>query len=136
MTKSGKHCGKRRNCTFRAISSFVTMFSKSRLLQRRQKASTLGKGLNMSNLPTWNVFALTTSNQLYCMIFYNNMCNCLYFHQDLPDQLPILGLKTYTNLTVYFSLHVMFYPVRPVRGVNLGSNHHSLILTQNYHSLT
>ena len=45
MTKSGKHCGKRRNCTFSAISSFVTMFSKSRLLQRRQKASIWGKGL-------------------------------------------------------------------------------------------
>ena len=28
MTQSGKHCGKRRNCTFCAISSFVTMFSK------------------------------------------------------------------------------------------------------------
>ena len=39
MRKSGKHCVKRRNCTFCAISSFVTMFSKSRLLQRRQKAS-------------------------------------------------------------------------------------------------
>ena len=45
MTKSGKYCGKRRNCTFWAISSFVTMFSKSRLLQRRQKASIWGKGL-------------------------------------------------------------------------------------------
>ena len=45
MTKSGKHCGKRRNCTFCAISSFVTMFSKSHLLQRRQKASICGKGL-------------------------------------------------------------------------------------------
>ena len=29
MTKSGKHCGKRRNCTFCAISSFVTMFSEA-----------------------------------------------------------------------------------------------------------
>ena len=28
MTKSGKHGGKWRNCTFCAISSFVTMFSK------------------------------------------------------------------------------------------------------------
>ena len=37
MTKSGKHCGKRRNCTSCAIFSFVTMFSKSCLLQRRQK---------------------------------------------------------------------------------------------------
>ena len=44
MTKSGKHCGKRKNCMF-AISSFVAMFSKSCLLQRRQKASIWGKGL-------------------------------------------------------------------------------------------
>ena len=28
MTKSWKHCGKRRNCLFWAISSFVTMFYK------------------------------------------------------------------------------------------------------------
>ena len=46
MTKSGKHCVKRRNCMFCAISSFVTMFSKSCLLQRRPKASIWGKGLN------------------------------------------------------------------------------------------
>ena len=45
VTKSGKHCGKRRNCLFWAIYSFVTMFSKSRLLQRCQKASIWGKGL-------------------------------------------------------------------------------------------
>ena len=45
MTKSGKHCDKKRNYTFCATSSFVTMFSKSCLLQRRQKASICGKGL-------------------------------------------------------------------------------------------
>ena len=28
MIQSGKHCGKRRNCSFWAISSFVTMFFK------------------------------------------------------------------------------------------------------------
>ena len=44
MTKSGKHCGKRRNCLFGTISSFATMFSKSCLLQR-QKGSIWGKGL-------------------------------------------------------------------------------------------
>ena len=45
MTKSGKHCGKRRNCLSWAISSFVTMFSKSCLLQGRQKVSIWRKGL-------------------------------------------------------------------------------------------
>ena len=34
---SWNHGDKRRNCFFWAISSFVAMFSKSRLLQRRQK---------------------------------------------------------------------------------------------------
>ena len=48
MTKSGKHCIKRRNCSFWAISSLVTMFSKSCLMQRRQKASIWGKGLKES----------------------------------------------------------------------------------------
>ena len=43
FSKSGKHCGKRRNCSFLAISTFVIMFSKSRLLQRRQKAKTVKK---------------------------------------------------------------------------------------------
>ena len=47
MTKSGNVCDKRRNCTFCAISSFVIMFSKSRLLQRRQKASIWAKGLTL-----------------------------------------------------------------------------------------
>ena len=28
MTKSGKHCGKRGNCTFLAISPFVSVFKK------------------------------------------------------------------------------------------------------------
>ena len=44
MTKSGKHCGKRKKMLVLAISSFVTMFSKSRLLHRRQKAFIWGKG--------------------------------------------------------------------------------------------
>ena len=52
MTKSGKHCGKRRNCLFLNISSFVTLFSKSFLLQRSQKVSIWGKGLNSLNVWT------------------------------------------------------------------------------------
>ena len=45
MLKSGKHCGKRRNCSKRAISSFVTMFLK-------KKASIWGKGLNLFHIET------------------------------------------------------------------------------------
>ena len=47
MTKIGKHCGQRSNCSFWAVSSFVTMFPKSRLLQRRPKASKWGKGVKI-----------------------------------------------------------------------------------------
>ena len=61
--KEGKHCGKRRNCLFWAISSFVSMLSKSRLLQRHQKASIWGKGLTLywnltSNFPNISILAL------------------------------------------------------------------------------
>ena len=49
MTKSGKHFDKSRNCSFWAISSFVTMFSKSRLLRRRQKAFIWEKWLTLSH---------------------------------------------------------------------------------------
>ena len=45
MTKKGKHCGKRKDCTF----------SKSCLLQRRRKASICGKGLSIFSLPMQEV---------------------------------------------------------------------------------
>ena len=44
---------KGRNCLLRALSSFVTMFSKSLLLQRRQTASVCGKGLRPSQQMTY-----------------------------------------------------------------------------------
>ena len=61
MTESGKHCGKRRNCSFWAISSFVTVFSKSRLLQRRQKASIWGKGSIVWAISPFATIVSTTS---------------------------------------------------------------------------
>ena len=42
MTKTGKHWGKRRICSFWSFFSFISMFSKSHLLQRCQKASIWG----------------------------------------------------------------------------------------------
>ena len=66
MTKSGKHYGKRRNCTFCAISSFETMFSKRCLLQRRQKVSIWGKGLNHLINNTTNV-TLRWKIQHFCI---------------------------------------------------------------------
>ena len=72
MTKSGKHCGKRRNCTFCAISSFVTMFSKSRLLHRRQKASIWGKGLRRCNRLILNMFSFYNENVRFKIMFYSN----------------------------------------------------------------
>ena len=82
MTKSGKHCGKRWNCTFCAISSFVTMFSKSRLLQRCQKASIWGKGLkhcvqdDQQSLNIKKILKWQPSNMLaQCQIKLNSQ-NC------------------------------------------------------------
>ena len=60
MTKSRKHCVKRRNYSFWAISSFVTIFSKSRPLQRRQKASIWGKGLK-SVLKLYSEFSICST---------------------------------------------------------------------------
>ena len=41
----GKHCGKRRNCSLRAISPFTTVFSKDLYLQTRKNQGLFGKGL-------------------------------------------------------------------------------------------
>ena len=65
MTKGGKHCVKRRNYSFWAISSFVTMFSKIRLLQRRRKASIWG----------------FSSTALYITLFQCNYEQFLHFPQ-------------------------------------------------------
>ena len=78
-------CGKRRNCTFFAISSFVTMFSKSRLLQRRQKATIWGKGLKSLCMviymyPVLNICSVTSGHfldkvttQYYRFIYSDNI---------------------------------------------------------------
>ena len=64
MTKSGKYCVKRRNYSFWAISSFVTMFSKIRLLTAEASESVYMmervKGpIRRRNLPsstcTWDI---------------------------------------------------------------------------------
>ena len=67
MTKSEKHCGKKRNCSFWAISSSVTMFSKSRLLHRRQKASIWEKGLTLPHNSTYVVACLRCSDTFYVL---------------------------------------------------------------------
>ena len=47
---SRKHCGKRRNCSLRAISSFPTMFSKAVCLLMRQNEYLWSKGLIVLDL--------------------------------------------------------------------------------------
>ena len=64
MTKSGKHHGKRRNCTFCAILSFVTMFIKSHLLQRRPKAFIWGERVNNNNILIYLDFLYLCHNNL------------------------------------------------------------------------
>ena len=61
--KSRKHCGKRRNCSLRAISSFPTVFSKSLFSQGRQKVSFCGNGLKLLN--EWEK---NTNNEFFCCV--------------------------------------------------------------------
>ena len=70
--KVEKLCGKRRNCTFCAISSFVTLLSKRRLLQRRRKASIGGKGLNVSMMFYVNFTGENNDKVQVSMMFYVN----------------------------------------------------------------
>ena len=44
-----KDCGKRRNCSLRAISSFPIVFSKDLYFRHVKKQSLFGKGLNISS---------------------------------------------------------------------------------------
>ena len=43
-----KHCGKRRNCSSRAISPFPTVFFNRLVLHTRKNQGLFGKGLNGS----------------------------------------------------------------------------------------
>ena len=47
-----KHCGKRRNCSLRAISPFPTVFFKGLVLQTCKNQDLFGKGLRSSIKPT------------------------------------------------------------------------------------
>ena len=47
-----KHCGKRRNCSSRAISPFPTVFSKGLYCRHVKTRACLGKGLQRSLLKT------------------------------------------------------------------------------------
>ena len=51
--KNWKHCGKRRNCAFWAISTFVAMFSKVICCRCVRKRLYVGKGLTVSKLQTY-----------------------------------------------------------------------------------
>ena len=75
MTKSGKHCGKRKNCVFCEISSFFTMFSKSRGVR---KAFIWGKGVKTSESGNGNVllnhlvlshYKIELQGQTFCLNF-------------------------------------------------------------------
>ena len=84
MTKSGKHCDKMRNCWFWAISSFVTMFSKISLLQRSQKASIWGKGLNLFILHQLRNKLSAYINHDRCLLPGDSRCFCAKIPKSEP----------------------------------------------------
>ena len=129
--KSGKHCGKRRNCTFCAISSFVTMFSKSCLVQRRQKASIWGKGLiNRINISLLTIVGVVltcisrscTKWQLFIIFWMKEEHNCISLNTSSGENvlktlnhslnhlivLANILQKYFTNTTIKF---ITFIPI-------------------------
>ena len=51
-----KHCGKRRNCSWRAISPFFTVFSKDLYSRHVKSSDCLGKDLNVWAISYWLLF--------------------------------------------------------------------------------
>ena len=79
------------------ISSFVTMFSKSCLLQRLQKASIWGKGLTLFNSQT---FINRGFPYFYQDVFKVFCCrNCCMWERDIPIALLV---KTYERFIVEY----------------------------------
>ena len=87
--KGRKCCGKRRNCSLRAISPFPTTFSKDLVLQTSKSQVLFGKGLRL-----WMKCLLYRAVCLPCMFtLFNNVeplrnasCQRLYF-QPLTRQI-------------------------------------------------
>ena len=85
-----KHCGKRRNCSLRAVSPFPTVFSKDLYCRHVKTRAGLGKGYNglmvpshIENSPIANCF-----DPGHCLHFVqadtiNTSCRCLIplFHR-------------------------------------------------------
>ena len=105
---SYKNLGKRRNCMFCAISSFVTIFSKRSLLQRRQKASMWGKGLYLQFYDMWMSEQLQIHNFLFD--FSNNIetldfLSIQNFDSDLMVcQLMSCNWKRHTHIQWFIAL--------------------------------
>ena len=64
MTTSGKHCGKRRNCTFCAISSFDTMFFKKPSAAEASESVYMRERIKSCTIKGYTYFTLKTSTWL------------------------------------------------------------------------
>ena len=53
LQKGRKHCGKRRNCSLRAISPFPTVISKDLYCRHVKTMACLGKPINLCQLHTF-----------------------------------------------------------------------------------
>ena len=62
-----KHCGKRRNCSLRAISPFPTVFSKDLYCRHIKNQRLSGKGLTVEN-----------DNFHFFYVLKKLICNCLF----------------------------------------------------------
>ena len=109
MTKSRKHCGKRRNCLFWAISSFVTMFPKSRGVRKRlyEKGLRIRKYYDMSsslNMLKMYEFILSSDPSIPCML-EDSFIRCYSLHNAHVDMdskfIGNIMLMIFLNLSLY-----------------------------------
>ena len=125
MTKSQKHCVKRRNCTFCAISPFVTMFSNSRL-----KASIWGKGLMeryfgakticLMFMSSFN-YALTAMAGLAYNTFNITLFRCIKMHLQQMTFLKqwqkgklLIMIKFSLCHNVFIFIQDQFFPIKRI----------------------
>ena len=85
-----KHCGKRRNCSLRAISPFPTVFSKGLFPRGRQKASLCGNGL---------INRYTFSTYPKILFISLNTCQCQEIGQE-PKHLTMRLISSYSIIYI------------------------------------
>ena len=76
-----KHCGKRRNCSLRAISPFPTVFSKDLYSRHVKTRACLGKGKKVHFGSRKYVYSTSSLNDLSFVYLHDNLRNSSHHKQ-------------------------------------------------------